>query len=308
MNSIKLKIADIVIECRSAFPVKRLTKKEKGYLAPGRYAGAFVSGSCAPDIVIDVEVIKELPVVDKTKTIFVTYHVDDGLENWRLLEAKKGHVYQSSIEGKEQVIFVDLALDRAKAYLLPKKGRMCWHVSDLIYDFLQILLIHYLAKRRLGFFIHAAGVKDGSSGFVFAGESGAGKSTTARIWHRYTDAVILNDDRVIVRPFGKSYKIYGSPWHGEFGKYLADSKVSAVPANLFFIHQTRSNHIQPLSVREAFLRLYPVLFPTFWDRVCLKNITDLAQSMLECVPAFQLGLCKKKTAVDFVRSFCRGKK
>ncbi|MEJ2102054.1 MAG: hypothetical protein P8X68_19100, partial [Desulfobacterales bacterium] len=54
---------------------------------------------------------------------------------------------------------------------------------------MELLMMHYLAAGK-GIIIHGCGIKRGDRGIIFAGESGAGKTTMARIWSRQTDAEI----------------------------------------------------------------------------------------------------------------------
>lgn len=301
MNTIRLRVADLIVEFRSRFQSEIPTEDERAAYAPGRYSGTFYRGSRRPDIVIEVEVVSRLPEPPETADLFVTHHFDSGEENWRLRPCGGGYVYLCPIKNKEQVVFVNRGFDRCRARVLAKNGRMAWHVSDLVYDFLQVLLIHYLAQRRLGFIVHSTGVKDGRKGFVFAGKSGCGKSTSARLWSRHGKAGILNDDRVIVRRAGRGFKIYGTPWHGDFGRYLADPRLSAPLSKLFFIHHGEANKARLCSESEAFLKLYPSLFPSFWDKRLLSNIVDTAVEVLSRVPSYRYGFRKGRAAVDFVR-------
>src|SRR5262249_20236905 len=70
-------------------------------------------------------------------------------------------------------------------------------VDPLEYPLDELLVIHYLARER-GLEVHACGVRDADGrGYLFAGQSGAGKSTIARLWLGEPAATILSDDRVI---------------------------------------------------------------------------------------------------------------
>ena len=78
----------------------------------------------------------------------------------------------------------------------------------------ELLMINLLARGR-GVEMHACGVidRDGSA-YLFAGQSEAGKSTSARLWHR-EGATVSNDDRVVLRLREGRVWMYGTPWHGE---------------------------------------------------------------------------------------------
>jgi hypothetical protein len=303
MPKIKLRIADIIIQMKSGFALEKFSKKEKKSQAVERFNNFFYKGAKKPRIAIEVNIVDKLPEIDG-KNIFITNHFQDGRENWRLLKKGKSYVYKSPLDDKKQVVLINENLDKITAYLLPKKIKgHVWNHSDIIYDFLQVLLIHYLAKKNEGIFTHAIGVKNlmDNKGFLFAGKSGAGKSTTARIWHKDPKAMVLNDDRIIVRKVNGKFFIYGSPWHGEFSDYLISRIESAPLEKLFFIYHSPKNIARKLSEKEAFNSLYPALFPTFWDKKCLANIASFCHDLIKNVPCYSLGFANNSKVIKFIR-------
>lgn len=280
-----------------------LKQQEEEQQCAERFNNFFYNGKAKPDIIVQVDIVDKFPKITKGKRIFTTFHFQDGSENWRLLKKGNGYVYKCPLKDKEQLMLVNKTFNRVTAYLLPKKeAGYVWAISDIIYDFLQVLLINYFAQRNEGIFIHAIGVKDlDKMGMVFAGKSGAGKSTTARLWHRYSKAMVLNDDRIIVRKFNSKYVIYGSPWHGEFNDYLISRIESAPLKKLFFIYHSFKNIGKKVLSKEAFSFLYPALFPTFWDKECLENIASFCHDLVKNVPCYRLGFVNNKRVIGFVK-------
>ncbi|MFH1201780.1 MAG: hypothetical protein V1674_02690 [Candidatus Omnitrophota bacterium] len=302
-TKIKLKIADIIIQMQSIFTPEHLSQEEEKRQIASRFNNFFYRGSQDPDILINVEIQDKSPQIHNTKPLFITRHFDSGDENWRILKKGQSIIYKCPLKDKKQVMVVNKKFDRVIAYLLPKKDKeRAWNITDIIYDFLQVLLINYFALRKLGIFTHAIGVKDlDGKGLLFAGKSGAGKSTTARLWHKHSKVMVLNDDRIIVRKNNGNFFIYGSPWHGEFGDYLASRIDSAPIDKLFFIHHAPRNNVRRIRVKEAFNSLYPAIFPTFWDKGCLENIVSFCQDLVENIPCYSLGFVNDRRVIDFVR-------
>lgn len=301
---VNLKIADTVILMQSRFPLEQFSAEEQKLQVSERFDNFFYKGSKKPDIVINVEITDKLPEISG-ETIFVTTHFQDKSENWRLLKQGSGCIYKCPLEDKKQVALVNKTFDRVKTYLLPKKSKgRVWNISDIIYDFLQVLLINYFARRNQGIFTHSVGIKDvDGSGLLFAGKSGAGKSTTARLWHKRSKAMVLNDDRIIVRKHNGRFFIYGSPWHGEFSDYL-DSRIESAPfEKLFFIHHSPKNTIREISRKEAFSLLYPALFPAFWDKHCLENTASFCEDLVKNVSCHSLGFVNNEKVINFVRRY-----
>ncbi len=299
----ELKIADIIIQMQSNFPLEQLRREEQRLQVAERFNNFFYDGRQKPHIRIKVEIVNKIPRIYKTEPIFITYHFQSGNENWRLVKKGNTYIYKSPLKDKRQLMLVNETFDRVTAYLLPKKDKgWIWNTSDIIYDFLQVLLINYFAQRKSGIFTHAIGVKDlNGRGLLFTGKSGCGKSTTARLWHKHTKAMVLNDDRIIVRKLNGKFFIYGSPWHGEFSDYLTSRIESAPLEKQLFIYHASKNKVRRISKKEAFNLLYPAVFPTFWDKECLENIVSFSQDLIESVPCYRFGFLNDKKIIQFVR-------
>src|SRR5580704_817830 len=95
-------------------------------------------------------------------------------------------------------------------------------VNPLEYPLDELLWIHRLSLGE-GVEVHGCGViaPDGR-GLLLTGHSGAGKSTSSRLWSRHDGARVLSDDRIILRRERGRIWMYGTPWHGDAGIAEAD--------------------------------------------------------------------------------------
>jgi hypothetical protein len=302
-TKIKLKIADTIIALESKFPLEEFTAEEKNNQLPQRFNNFFTKDKKNADIFIRVEIVNQLPRPRNVPVLFVTRNHGDKTESWRLLKKENIYIYTSLQQDKKQVMLVNGTFDRVTAYLLLKKDKgYVWKFTDIIYDFLQVLLINYFAQRNSAIFVHAMGIRDiDGKGLLFGGKSGNGKSTSARLWYKHSKAMVLNDDRVIVRRLNRKFLIYGSPWHGDFGDYLTSRVESALLSRIFFIYHAAKNKAQQFTAQKAFLRLYPVIFPTFWDKGSLENIVSFCQDLVKSIPCYNFGFVNDKKVISFVR-------
>ncbi len=302
-TEVKLKIADTIIQLQSNFSYEQLSKKGQRLQIPERFNSFLYKGKAKPDIAIKIDIVDKSPDIGKARDIFTTFHPDGHQESWRLQKKDNAYIYRCPLENKQQVMLVNQTFDTVTAYLLPKKNKgRVWNIADIIYDFLQVLLINYFALRKKGIFVHSIGVRDlDGRGLLFAGKSGMGKSTTARLWHKHSRAMVLNDDRIIVRRLKGKFLIYGSPWHGEFSDYLLSRIESARLDKLFFIYHACQNRLRRICEKEAFSMLYPALFPTFWDKACLENVVCFCEDLVKNVTCFKLGFVNNKKVIEFVR-------
>jgi hypothetical protein len=168
----------------------------------------------------------------------------------------------------------------------------------LDYPLDELLMLHLLAQGR-GAELHSCGLVDeGGAGLLFLGQSGAGKTTTARLWEMHGRAEILSDDRIILRRLDGQVWMYGTPWHGE-GE-LARS-AGAPLAGIFFLRHGERNRLQALGRAEASARLFSCGFPTFYDANGLDFTLAFFDEVTGAVPCYELSFVPDETAVDFVR-------
>ena len=111
---------------------------------------------------------------------------------------------------------------------------------------LRIVHTLVLAKHG-GFLLHSASaIRDGRA-FLFAGVSGAGKTTIARL--APPDATLLTDEISYVRPGGKGYSAFGTPFTGELAKL--GENVSAPVRALYLLAKGHENRIEAMAPAEA---------------------------------------------------------
>src|SRR5206468_1111824 len=75
------------------------------------------------------------------------------------------------------------------------------------------LLFNALLTQRGGIEVHACGVIENGQGTVFIGNSGDGKTTTARLWQQANpNAELVSDDRIILVPNVEDRQSCPSGW------------------------------------------------------------------------------------------------
>ncbi len=111
---------------------------------------------------------------------------------------------------------------------------------------LRILHSLFLAREG-GFLVHAASAVRNGRAFLFAGVSGAGKTTLSRLAPR--DAEVLTDEISSVRPSPVGYEAFGTPFAGELARIGANLR--APLAALYLLVQGPQNRIEPVDPAEA---------------------------------------------------------
>jgi serine kinase of HPr protein (carbohydrate metabolism regulator) len=134
---------------------------------------------------------------------------------------------------------------------------------------------------------------------VFAGESGAGKSTIAE-WFAVRGATVLSDERVILRAHGAQFLVYGTPWVGS-GNYAEND--SAPISGLFEIGHGRDRHaLAILPPAQCAARLLRQAILPYWDRLALENTLAFLATLTSRVPCRSLAFLKQADVVDVVHT------
>ncbi|MBN1794900.1 MAG: hypothetical protein JW844_08055 [Candidatus Omnitrophica bacterium] len=316
---VTFKIADVIVKIKSRFPMAPPGDNAQGHEINSMFLPFVYTGDRKPHIAIDVEVARNLPDIPPgAKELFHANHQGEGA-SWRLFQNSKGFIYRGSGVTREQIATINPRFTRIECTLLARDCTHCpgeatrkviqenngmvWFLFDVAYDFLQILLLQYLSRGGRAIMPHAAGIRDATGdGFLFAGKSGSGKTTTAKLWARYTKATVLNDDRVIIKQRGKRFFIYPSPWSGQFQNSPWTPLCAAPLKNIYFIHHAPENILTGLSEKEAFTLLWQVMFPPFWDRGALEHTLSFCHRLSRDVACHRLGFINNRAIIDFVRT------
>ncbi len=171
-------------------------------------------------------------------------------------------------------------------------------IYPLEYPLDELLFMNLLSRGR-GAEVHACGLSDVSGeGYLFIGQSGAGKSTTARLWMANPGVKILTDERVMLRRSGQQIMMHGTPWHGDAGISSPDK---AVLNKVFFLRHWHENQIIPLGQTEAAARFFACSFPPFYSSEGLDCVLGFFAQTMQRVPAYELRFVPDSSAVEFVR-------
>ncbi|MCU0600577.1 MAG: hypothetical protein MUE70_15125 [Desulfobacterales bacterium] len=171
--------------------------------------------------------------------------------------------------------------------------------NPVSYPLDQIILMHYLARIG-GMIIHSAGWRVNDSGWIFAGKSGAGKSTISNLIVETTGSAFLSDDRIAVRKIGHEYLMYGTPWPGEAGYAVNES----VPLKgIFFLSKGEKNSIVKLSPAQAIPRLMPVVSVPWYDREKVDLMMGFFNDLIGALPMYELTFIPDAFVVRHLQDF-----
>jgi hypothetical protein len=171
-------------------------------------------------------------------------------------------------------------------------------IYPMEYPLDEVLMIHRLAC-GYGLEVHAVGIVDEiGRGHLFLGHSGAGKSTTARLWLKYPKVQILSDDRIILRAHGEKIFMYGTPWHGDAGISSPDC---AAVTNIYFLEQYGRNEILPLAPGVAAGELFARSFVPRHGAESLNFSLGFMERVTRQIPCNIFRFLPQQSAVEAIR-------
>ncbi len=102
-----------------------------------------------------------------------------------------------------------------------------------------------------GFFFHSSSVMVDGNAYVFSAPSGTGKSTHTALWRKHfgDKAVMINDDKPIIRKHNGLFYIYGTPW---MGKTNIGNNIKAPVKAIYFLEQSKETSAVKVSTGSVF--------------------------------------------------------
>ena len=151
--------------------------------------------------------------------------------------------------------------------------------------------------REGGFLVHAASAIRNERAFLFAGVSGAGKTTMARL--APPDATVLTDEISYVRRIGRNYKAYGTPFAGELARVGANT--SAPLETLYLLVQGLENCIRPVAKIDAARALMRHVLFFAEEKEMVARVFDSVLEFVSHIEVAQLVFTPDARAWELIR-------
>ena len=258
------KIADITVEVRSDLPITENTFHPK--------FKQFESNGPADEMTVihhHFNGIPEVPV-DRKNPLYLR-------PPWAIFEHKDQIIYEWITPQRPfKNIGKKVISDKPHSHLEifhDDSGEKKYHGGALeslaMFPTDQIWLAQKLSHLS-GCIIHSLGVILDGNGYLFVGHSNAGKSTMAEILMK--EAVILCDDRNIIRKVGDKFNVYGTWSHGDVPVVSASS---APLRGIYFLKQSKHTRLLPIQENSAVIKtllaclIRPLGSKEWWHRSML---------------------------------------
>ena len=137
------------------------------------------------------------------------------------------------------------------------------------------------------FLFHGSAVAVDGAAYLFTARSGTGKSTHTRLWREMLGdrAVMVNDDKPLIRLTEDGAVVYGTPWNG---KHRLGANISVPLKAVCILERAKQNTIRAITREEAFPMLIQQSYRPL-DPAALAKTLSLVDRLSRTVSLYRLG-------------------
>lgn len=154
----------------------------------------------------------------------------------------------------------------------------------------ELAVYRKVAERMIGFdtvLFHGSVVALDGIGYLFTAKSGTGKSTHTRLWREYFGerAVMVNDDKPLLKITDSGVTAYGTPYNG---KHRLGSRIAVPLKAVCILSRAAENRIEPITEKQA----YPMLLQQVYrpaDALLMQKTLALTDLLAERTALYRLG-------------------
>ena len=172
------------------------------------------------------------------------------------------------------------------------EGRRPRDPSD---EYLEGLAVYRKISERMldydTFLFHGSCVAVDGEGYLFTAKSGTGKSTHTRLWREYLGerAVMVNDDKPLIRAGENGLTVFGTPYNG---KHRLGENIAVPLKAVCILERSAENRIETVTREQA----YPILLQQTYrpaDPLLMEKTLVLIDRMAE-----KAKLCRLRCNMD----------
>ena len=161
------------------------------------------------------------------------------------------------------------------------------HFSDSYLE--ELAVYRKIAEQMISYdtiLFHGSVVAVDGVGYLFTAKSGTGKSTHTRLWREYFGdrAVMVNDDKPLLKITDSGVIAYGTPYNG---KHRLGTNTSVPLKAICILTRSADNHIEAITREQAYtILLQQVYRPA--DMLKMTKTLELVDRLADSVKLYKL--------------------
>ena len=154
----------------------------------------------------------------------------------------------------------------------------------------ELAVYRKIAKKMLDYdtvLFHGSVVAVDGVGYLFTAKSGTGKSTHTRLWREYFGerAVMVNDDKPLLKITDSGVIAYGTPYNG---KHRLGTNISVPLKAICILTRSAENHIEAITREQAYTMLLQQVYRPA-DMLKMAKTLELVDRLADNVKLYKLG-------------------
>jgi hypothetical protein len=176
-----------------------------------------------------------------------------------------------------------------------KQAKVAVHDELALKHALMNLYSSFIMHHNWGLLVHSSCVIENGQAHIFMGQSGAGKSTTAKLSY---PRELLSDEATILKITEDNITVFNSPFRSELQS--TDHQGSYSLASIQLLQQSLTNKRLKLKKSEALLQITDKVF--FWFHKAEEpiKILHLIKILVNQVPTYELHFQKNNTFWELI--------
>lgn len=156
--------------------------------------------------------------------------------------------------------------------------------------FEELAVYRKIAEIMLDFntvLFHGSVIAVDGVGYLFTAKSGTGKSTHTRLWREYFGerAVMVNDDKPLLKITDSGVVAYGTPYNG---KHRLGTNTYVPLKAICILTRAENNHIEAITREQAYTMLLQQVYRPA-DMLKMTKTLELVDRLADSVKLYRLG-------------------
>ncbi len=156
-----------------------------------------------------------------------------------------------------------------------------------------------IAEKKGMYAIHSASVLYKEKAWLFSAPAGTGKSTHARLWTQYSDAVNINGDLNLIGIKEGAPYVFGIPWCGTSEIF---TKEDYPLGGVVFLKQAPENRIEEFTYEKALVTLSRRSISPLWNTESLEKMMHDLEPVSTQITSLRLYCTKERASQTLVKS------